>query len=328
MKGTTKFLQELENDQPSFDELVGLKNDFEITHALNEAGTLKSFPLVKSPVSAFEATEKGTIDLVLIAGYSGIGKTRLINEIHKPIAKLNGYFTSGKFDQYNRNNPYSGIAAAFSSLIKQFLAESTESFNYWKQRILSALGENVQVIIDVIPELEILTDKQSQVLKLGLNETQSRFFKLFEKFLKVFASEEHPLVIFIDDLQWADSGSLELLYALLNSKNIQHTLFIGAYRNNEVSPSHPLMLTLNRLTSNGKEIKTITLTEPNKDDVNQLIADSLHHQKQHTSELTEVVMKKTSGNPFFINRFIQKLVQDNLIYFETAEGKWKWDAKK
>ena len=279
-------------------------------------------------IDAFETTRKGAIALFLIAGYSGVGKTRLINEIHKPIAKQNGYFTSGKFDQYNRNNPYSAIANSFASLIKQFLAESTENFNYWKQKILSTLGENAQVLVDVVPELEMLIDKQPPVLKLGLNETQNRFFELFEKFLKIFASEEHPLVLFIDDLQWADSGSLELLYVLLRSEEIKHTLIIGAYRDNEVSISHPLMLMLNRLTSEEKKIKTLTLSELDNNDVDQLLADSLHQNVQNVAELTELVMNKTRGNPFFINRFIQKLVQERFIFFNNAEGKWEWNTAK
>ena len=338
------------NAEDRYQSAKGLKHDLEKClqeYLLN--GSIKSFILavndfspifriseklygrdkeVAQLIDTFEATRKGIIDLVLVAGYSGIGKTRLINEIHKPIAKQNGYFISGKFDQYNRNNPYSAITGAFSSLIKQFLSESVENFNYRKQKIFAALGENAQVLIDVIPELELLIGKQPSVLKLGLNETQNRFFDLFEKFLKSFVSEEHPLVIFIDDLQWADSGSLELLYVLLKSKEINHVLIIGAYRNNEVSISHPLMLMLNRLTSEDKKIKTLTLAELEKDDVNQLIADSFHQYQKDTTELTELVMNKTRGNPFFINRFIQKLVQERLICFETAQGKWKWDADK
>jgi predicted ATPase len=250
----------------------------------------------------------------------------LINEIYKPIAKQSGYFTSGKFDQYTRTNPYSAIAQAFGNLIRQFLAESSTDFKNWKDRITTALEDSAQVLVDVIPELELLIGKQQPVLKLGLTETQARFLTLFKKFVQSLSTDEHPLVIFIDDLQWADSGSLELLYHLLNNE-IKNTLIIGAYRDNEVSPSHPLMQTLDRFEKGSEKITTLTLDELTNDEVSQLIADSLHQKTESTKSLTELITSKTRGNPFFINQFIQKLVDEKLIFFDYTNAKWKWDAE-
>lgn len=279
-------------------------------------------------IETFEKSRKGAAQLILVAGYSGIGKTRLINEIYKPIARESGYFTSGKYDQYTRNNPYSAIAQAFGNLIRQFLAESSADFQKWKDRIMAALEDGAHVLTDVIPELELLIGKQPPVLKLGLTETQTRFLTLFKKFIQSLTSGEHPLVIFIDDLQWADSGSLELLFHLLSSKEIKNTLFIGAYRDNEVSPSHPLMQTLERLNKSSGGITTVTLDELTTDEVNQLIADSLHQKPESTRGLTELVTSKTRGNPFFINQFIQKLVDEKLIFFDYNESKWQWDTDR
>src|ERR1035438_9299233 len=166
-------------------------------------------------IYAFDRIKDSGVEMVLVAGYSGIGKTRLVNEIHKPIAKQDGYFTSGKFDQYNRDIPYSGFVQAFGNLTRLLLTESQENIDKWKHDILEVLEGNGQVLIDIVPELEMLIGKQKPVLKLGLQETKIRFFHLFIKILNVLASKEHPLVIFVDDLQWADSGSLELINILL-----------------------------------------------------------------------------------------------------------------
>ncbi|MDB5260894.1 MAG: putative ATPase, partial [Adhaeribacter sp.] len=273
---------------------------------------------------AFETTSTGALNLILIAGYSGIGKTRLIFDIYHSIARHNGYFTSGKFDQYNRSNPYSAVAIAFGNLIRIFLAEGKADFENWRIKILQALEENGQVIIEVIPELELLIGKQPPVLKLSLNEAQARFFNLFKKFIQVLATPDHPLVIFLDDLQWADSSSFELLEVLFNGQDIRNILIIGAYRNNEVSGLHPLKLLLDRLSKNKQLVKTIILHELNLDQVNQLLADSLRLSYQNTRELADLLYHKTLGNPFFLIQFIQKLVQEQLIYFDLIKGKWKW----
>ncbi len=278
-------------------------------------------------ISSFDRIKDSGVEMVLVAGYSGIGKTRLINEIHKPIAKQDGYFTSGKFDQYNRDVPYSAFSQAFGSLVRLLLTENQENIGQWQQDILEALEGNGQVLIDIIPELELLIGKQPQVLKLGLSETKIRFFNLFQKLLRILATKEHPLVIFVDDLQWADSGSFELIHTLLTDASINNVLVLGAYRDNEVSPSHPLMMELERLAKEApNKVNTITLKELDSEQVNQFIADSLRQNATNTKELTDLVMNKTHGNPFFIKQFVQTLAQHKLIYFDLLSLSWKWNA--
>lgn len=274
---------------------------------------------------AFGRSKDQAAELVMVAGYSGIGKTMLINEIDKPIAANNGYFSTGKFDQYNRDTPYTAFGQAFGSLIKQFLSESDEKISQWREAFLLALKGEGQVLIDVIPALELLIGRQPQVLKIGSNESNLRFTHLFQSFLSVLAEADQPFVIFIDDLQWSDSGSFDLLYNIISNKNLKNILLIGAYRDNEVSPSHPLMLVLEKIKKVAADrFHTITLQELKRNEVNQLLADSLRQHPENTLDLTELIMKKTGGNPFFIKQFIKKLEQENLIYFESE---WKWDAE-
>lgn len=274
---------------------------------------------------AFELSKNNPVELMLVAGYSGIGKTMLINEIDKPIAARNGYFTTGKFDQYNRDTPYTAFSQAFGSLIRQFLSESDEKTQRWKDVISEKLQGEGQVLIDVIPELELLIGKQPPVLKIGLNESNIRFGDLFQKFLEVLSSSEQPLVIFVDDLQWADSGSFDLLHKIMANPILRNVLMIGAYRDNEVNPSHPLMLLLEKIEKDSPgRTKTITLQELNRNEVNQLVADSLRHNHENCLELTGLIMNKTRGNPFFIKQFIKKLEYEKLLYFDT---KWIWDSE-
>jgi histidine kinase len=277
-------------------------------------------------LEAFERCRDNTVEMVLVAGYSGIGKTRLINEIHKPIADRSGYFCSGKFDQFNRDIPYSAIGQAFGSLIRQFLGESNEQINQWKETILHALQGSGQVLTDIIPELEMLLGKQPQLLKLGPVETKTRLFNTFENFLQTLGSEKHPLVIFIDDLQWADSGSFDLVHNILTGPAARNVLLIGAYRDNEVSSTHLLMRTLDRVhESDPGKVHTIFLKELDKAQVNRLVADTLRLDPESTTELSALIYNKTHGNPFFIRQFIQKLNEDNLIFFDPPSAIWQWN---
>jgi serine/threonine protein kinase len=189
----------------------------------------------------------GRVEMILVAGYSGIGKSALVNEIQKPIVRQRGYFISGKFDQFKRNIPYASLSQALQELIRQLLTESEARLQMWKQKLLEALGSNGQVIIDVIPDVERIIGQQPPVLQLGPTESQNRFNLVFQKFLGVFTKKEHPLVIFLDDLQWADSASLKLLQLLMTDTDSQYLLLIGAYRDNEVSATHPLMQTLEQI---------------------------------------------------------------------------------
>jgi predicted ATPase len=214
---------------------------------------------VQQLLSAFDEVVKGNSNLLLVAGFSGIGKTAVVNEVHKSIVQQRGYFIKGKFDQFKRNIPFSAFVQAFQDLIEQLLGESDAQLSSWNQKILQALGESGQIIIDVIPELEKIIGKQPAVPELSGTAAQNRFKLLLQKFFQVFTNEDHPLVIFLDDLQWADSASLKLVNLLMCESRANYLLMIGAYRDNEVFPAHPLILTLAEMEKKGTIINTIAL---------------------------------------------------------------------
>ncbi|MGB3536442.1 MAG: AAA family ATPase [Microcoleaceae cyanobacterium] len=285
-------------------------------------------------VSQGEASERGDTgdiyhtEMMLVAGYSGVGKTAVINEVHKPIVQQLGYFIKGKFDGFNRNIPFSAFLQAFRDLIGQLLGESDESLANWKVKILGALGENGQVIIDVIPELENIIGKQPAVTALSGSAALNRFNLLFNKFVGVFTTPEHPLVLFLDDLQWADSTSLNLLKLLLEELETGCLLILGAYRDNEVFPAHPLMLTLTELEKNKAAISTITLHPLGLNHINQLVADTLVCREETAQPLSELIYQKTKGNPFFTTQFSTGLYDDKLITFNHKLGYWECNLVK
>jgi len=270
----------------------------------------------------------GSSELMLVAGYSGIGKSALVNEVHKSLVRQRGYFISGKFDQFKRNIPYASLIQAFQELVRQLLSETEAQLETWKQKLLDALGSNGQVIIDVIPEVELIIGEQPPVPQLGPTETQNRFNLVFQKFIGVFTAKEHPLVIFLDDLQWADSASLKLIELLMTDSDRQYLLMIGAYRDNEVSPTHPLMQTLEQIQKSGSRVNTITLQHLGIDHVDQLIAETLHSASETSKLLAELVLAKTNGNPFFLNQLLQSLYTDNLLSFNLHTGYWQWDIEQ
>ncbi|NEO56887.1 MAG: AAA family ATPase [Okeania sp. SIO3B5] len=241
--------------------------------------------------------------MMLVAGFSGIGKTAVVNEVHKPIVRQRGYFIKGKFDQFQRNIPFSAFLQAFRDLMGQLLSESDAQLEQWKAKILNAVGENGQLIVDVIPELEKIIGEQPIVPELSGSAAQNRFNLLFQKFIAVFTTPAHPLVIFLDDLQWVDSASLNLLKLLMAESGTNHLLVLGAYRDNEVFPAHPLMLTLDELDKQNKTITTLTLQPLAETDITQLIADTLGCSRQLAQPLAQFVYQKTVGNPFFSVQF-------------------------
>ena len=265
------------------------------------------------------------VEMMLVAGFSGIGKTAVINEVHKPIVRQRGYFIKGKFNQFQRNIPFSAFVIAFRDLIEQLLSESDAHLTQWRDKILAALGENSQVIIDVVPELEQIIGKQPKVAELSGSEAQNRFNLLFQKFIQVFSTQEHPLVIFIDDLQWADSASLKLMQLLMGDRQMGYLLLLGAYRDNEVSPAHPLMLTLDEMGKSGATLNTITLAPLSQTDLNRLIADTLSCSQEVAWPLTELIDQKTKGNPFFATQFLKGLHEDGFISFNRELGYWLCD---
>ncbi|AOW99552.1 hypothetical protein BJP34_08890 [Moorena producens PAL-8-15-08-1] len=283
---------------------------------------------VDTLLATFERVSQGTTEMILVAGFSGIGKTAVVHEVQKPIVRQRGYFIQGKFDQFQRNIPFSAIVVALRDLMEQLLTETDAQLQQWKAEILSALGENGQVMVDVIPELEGIIGKQPPADELSGTAAQNRFNLLFSKFIQVFTTKEHPLVIFLDDLQWADSASLKLLQLLIAETHTIHLLLIGAYRDNEVNPTHPLMLTLSEMAKVGVPLNTITLDPLSKSDLNHLIADTLTCGIELAEPLTELVAQKTKGNPFFATQFLKSLHHDRLITFNFDQGYWQCDISE
>ncbi|KJU83904.1 stage II sporulation protein E [Candidatus Magnetobacterium bavaricum] len=257
----------------------------------------------------------GGCEMMLVYGYSGIGKTSLIRQLYRPISNNRGYFLSGKFDQFQRDIPCSAIVSAFRGLVRQILSESRQQLNRWQERFRQSLGKNGQIIIDVIAEMELIIGEQPPVQELPPVEAQNRFNEVFTAFIRQFAQREHPLVIFLDDLQWADASSLKLIELLMLNREIGYLLFIGAYRDNEVTPTHPLILTVDRLKKSDAIINTINLGPLSRADVTQLVTDTLRSQNGYVSDLVDIIIRKTLGNPFFITQFLKRLYEDGLIKF-------------
>lgn len=283
---------------------------------------------VTTLIAAFERISQGATEIVLVSGYSGIGKSSLVNEIHKPIVGARGYFISGKFDQLKRNIPYASLIQAFQELIRQLLTESNEAIATWRAKLEAALGANGQIIIDVIPEVEKIIGLQPAVPSLGATESQNRFNRVFQQFIRVFTQPEHPLVIFLDDLQWVDLASLKLIQLLVCNRNLQYLLLIGAYRDNEVNASHPLMLTLEELQQTGATVNRIILQPLQISHVEQLVSDTLHSDISKITPLAELVFHKTEGNPFFLTQLLKSLYQEKLLFFNFDRGCWQWKMQR
>lgn len=280
-------------------------------------------------MKTFDRVSAGKTEALLVKGYSGIGKSSLVHEIRKPIVGARGYFIAGKFDQFQRDVPYSAIIAAFQSLVKQLLAESAAQLQQWQTKLQAVLGSNAQLIIDVVPDVELIVGKQPALPDLAPLEAQNRFHLVFQNFIRVFCASEHPLVLFLDDLQWADSATLNLLDGMLTQAEIEHLFLLGAYRENEVSPGHPLMIALETLRANAIVIHEVTLAPLALADISCLIADTLHSDARSVQPLAELVIRKTSGNPFFVNQFLKTLYQDGLLTFvssaQVGQSRWQWN---
>ncbi|NES94180.1 MAG: AAA family ATPase [Desertifilum sp. SIO1I2] len=283
---------------------------------------------VQTLLAAFDRVSgeraSGRSEMILVAGLSGIGKTAVVNEVHKPIVRHRGYFIKGKYDQFGRNTPFSAFVQAFRDLMEQLLSESDTQLQTWKAQILEALGHNGQIMIEVIPELERIIGSQPAVPPLSGEAAQNRFHRLFQKFISVFTAPHHPLVIFIDDLQWIDSASLKLMQQLISEAETHYLLFIGAYRDNEVTPAHPFMQALEEIQKAGAIVNTITLSPLDPTSIQHLVADTLNSQTL-AQPLAELVMRQTQGNPFFATQFLKALHEDGLITFDRNTGSWEYD---
>jgi len=267
----------------------------------------------------------GGAELVLVSGYSGIGKSSVVNELHRVLVEPRGLFASGKFDQYKRDIPYSTLAQAFQSLIRPLLGKSDPELAGWREALREALGPNGRLIIDLVPELKLIVGDQPPVPELPPHDAQRRFQLVFRRFLAVFARPEHPLALFLDDLQWLDSATLDLLEDLLTQPDVQHLMLIGAYRDNEVNSAHPLMRKLEAIRNAGAAVHEIILAPLVREDLGRLIGDALHCEPERVTPLAELIHKKTAGNPFFAIQLISVLVEEGLLTFDYGEGRWSWD---
>jgi PAS domain S-box-containing protein len=266
----------------------------------------------------------GNPRLVLVSGPAGIGKSSLVNELHKVLVLPRGLFASGKFDQLRRDVPYATVAQALQNLIRQLLGKPEIELRTWRVQFRQALDPNGAVVTDLIPELAFIIGEQQSAPEVSPADAKARIQMALRQLIGVFAQAEHPLALFLDDLQWLDGATLELLENILVEPEQQHLLLIGAYRNNEVETAHPLRRTLLKVRESGAIVEEIMLGPLGHEDVSQWFADALHAQPERTLPLAQLVVEKTAGNPFFTHQFMQELVDDGQIAFDADHPGWRW----
>jgi PAS domain S-box-containing protein len=271
---------------------------------------------------------QGAPELVLVSGYSGVGKSSVVNELHKALVPSRGLFASGKFDQYKRDIPYATLAQAFQTLVRQILVKSEAELGCWRHSLQEALGPNGQLIVNLIPEVEFIIGKQAPVPDLPPRDAQSRFQMVFRRFLGAFAKREHPLALFLDDLQWLDAATLEFLEHLVTDPDVRYLMLVGAYRDNEVSSSHPLTRTLDVIRKAATRVQEIVLAPLGIEDIGQLVADALHCERDSAQPVAELVHEKTGGNPFFAIQFLPSLAEEGLLRCDSDSGTWVWDLAR
>ncbi len=335
------------NAEDRYQSAIGLRNDLDECLERLKDGEIETFDLgtkdfsgtFKVPeklygrdnqltalMSAFERAATGRCEMVLVKGFSGVGKSALVNEVHRPITEKRGNFIAGKFDQLQKGIPYYAISQAFEDLCQLLLTESADRLDEWKQKILDAVGDNGQVLVELIPGLEHVIGSQPAVPELGPQESQNRFIRVFQGFLRAISRAEHPLVLFIDDLQWADNASLALLKALVADEDNSHFLFIGAYRDNEVDASHPLMSMVESLRKDSDVIShEIAVSNLALEDVTQLVSDALQSDSTRSQELAGLIFSKTQGNAFFTAELLKDLYENGHLRFDYDQG-WTWDV--
>jgi serine/threonine protein kinase len=272
--------------------------------------------------------ESGRPEFVLVSGYSGIGKSSVVNELHKVLVPPRGLFASGKFDQYKRDIPYATLAQAFQSLIRPLLGKTEAELSKWRDDFRQALNPNGLLMADLVPELKFIMGDQPAVPDLPAQDARARFQLVFRKFIGVFARPEHPLALLLDDLQWLDAASLDLIENLSTQPDVHQLMFIGAYRNNEVSFTHPLMQKLEAIRQSGAMVHEVVLAPLACEDLARLVGDSLHCELVRATPLAQLIHDKTAGNPFFAIQFISALAEEGLLTFNHGEGRWSWDLNR
>jgi histidine kinase len=276
----------------------------------------------------FDKVANGNVELVLVEGPSGTGKSRLVAEVNKPITNKRGFFISGKFDQLQKDLPYSAFVQAFESLVRLLLAESEELQEQWKEKILANVGSNGKILTDIIPKLELLIGKQPDLAVLEGVASQNRFEYTLKQFVLAFCKSDHPLVLFLDDLQWVDQSSLRLIEVLLSDLEVSHLMMVCSYRDNEVTISHPFYKLTEKLKSEKNKITTIKLSNLSKENLNELLCDAFLADEKKTEELSNLIYSKSKGNIFFIHQFLNSISENNLLRFDHETTSWLWDVKK
>ncbi|MGE5703989.1 MAG: helix-turn-helix transcriptional regulator [Clostridia bacterium] len=278
--------------------------------------------------AAFTRVRAGATECTLVSGYSGVGKTELILESYRSLVTERGYFISGKFDQFQQDIPFASLIQAFQELMRQILTEDTEKIADWKRKLLRALGRNGAVVTDVIPEVKLIIGEQPPVEELAVAEAQNRFQMVFRKFVLVFASKSHPLILFFDDLHWADPASLDFLRLLLADPGSRYLLLIGAYRENEVSETHQLHTTMAAMEAKGIGITRVRLYPLEKAETFALVSETLRSEDARVQPLVDVLYRKTAGNPFYLRQLLQAMHADQMLWFDAGSGRWEWDMPR
>jgi predicted ATPase len=267
-------------------------------------------------------------EMVLISGYSGVGKSSVVAELQKALVPTRGLFAAGKFDQHQRDIPYSTLAQAFGRLVRLLLTQSDAELAAWRDRLVEALAPNGKLMVDLVPELTLVIGEQPPLPDLAPQKAQSRYHMVFRRFIGVFARAEHPLVLFLDDLQWPDAATLNLLEDILTCSELHHLLVIGAYRDNEVDALHPLKRKLDAITAAGAKVGNIALAPLDRDCLADLLSDALRCSRRRAAPLAQLVHSKTGGNPFFAMQFLHALAEENLLAIDHDKGEWSWDLKR
>jgi PAS domain S-box-containing protein len=270
----------------------------------------------------------GVPELVLVSGYPGIGKSSIVNELHRVLVPTRSLFASGKFDQYQRDVPYDTLAQAFQSLVRPLLGKSQDELRMWRDALQAAVQPNGQLVVNLVPELELVIGKQLAVPDLPPQDAQSRFQLVFRRFLGCFARLEHPLALFLDDLQWSDAATLDVIEDVLTQPDVRHVLVIGAYRDNEVDATHPLMRKLQSIRNAKVAVNEIMVAPLKSDDLEQLTADTIHCERKQAAALAHLVSEKTGGNPFFVIQFLTNLAEEKLLTFNRSDARWQWQLEK
>lgn len=284
---------------------------------------------IDSLLASFDrVVAEGTTELVLISGYSGVGKSSVVSELHKVLVPSRGLFAAGKFDQYKRDIPYATLAQAFQTLVRQILVKSEAEVDQWRRVLAEAVGAHGQLIVNLVPEVEFIIGKQPAVSDLPPQEAQNRFKLVFRRFLGAFARPEHPLALFLDDLQWLDAATLDLIEHLITHSEVRHLLLVGAYRDDEVGPAHPLLRTLDAIKKADARVGEIMLAPLGLDDVGQLTASAMRCDIERARPLSQLVQEKTGGNPFFAIQFLMELADEGLLAFDPVAQAWRWEIDR